>query len=165
MRSFPVFRAVPPAERVVILSCVGDAPSLRFTLSTPRPLPYLLSLHRRFVLLHDQQQGGKPTRQFAQWYGVDYTAVEVEQEGPVDLAELIETWDGCTYVEALGESPNVPGIGEVSQVQCAFGLGISIGWWVFYRCPVIFFRALVSFRCTTVECMDGQVLGPSLATH
>lgn len=61
-------------------------------------------------------QGGKPITQNAQWYGVDYTVAEVEEDEESDLAELIETWDGCTYVEALGESPNVPGIGEVSQV-------------------------------------------------
>lgn len=61
-------------------------------------------------------KGGKPTTQHAQWYGADYTAVEVVEDDPADITELIEAWDGCTYVEALGESPNVPGIGEVSQV-------------------------------------------------
>lgn len=33
-----------------------------------------------------------------------------------DVTEMIKGWDGCSYIEALGESPNVPGVGEVSQV-------------------------------------------------
>lgn len=66
---------------------------------------------------YPRQKGGKPTTQHAQWYGADYTAVEVEEDTSADVAELIEGWDGCTYVDALGESPNVPGIGEVSQVR------------------------------------------------
>ena len=68
------------------------------------------------ISLSRKQKGGKPTRQYAQWYGADYTAVEAEDTDPADTAELIEAWDGCTYVEALGEHPNVPGIGEVTQV-------------------------------------------------
>ena len=43
-----------------------------------------------------------------------------------DVAELIEGWDGCTYLEALGESPNVPGIGEVSQVTGALIYNVYI---------------------------------------
>lgn len=49
---------------------------------------------------------------------MDYTAEEEGEGDTEDVAELIEAWDGCTYVEALGESPNVPGLGEVSQVYC-----------------------------------------------
>ncbi|CAM9616448.1 unnamed protein product, partial [Laminaria digitata] len=59
--------------------------------------------------------GGNPTYQYAKWYGADYTVADVEETTEEDVTELIEAWDGCTYLEALGESPNVPGIGEVSQ--------------------------------------------------
>lgn len=58
--------------------------------------------------------------QYARWYGADYTLVrEDEEKGTedVDLDQLIEAWDGCTYVEALGELVDVPGIGEVTQVM------------------------------------------------
>lgn len=50
----------------------------------------------------------------------------METEGDVtdDVTELLEGWDGCTYIEALGDSPNVPGIGEVSQVS-RFGDHVS----------------------------------------
>lgn len=81
----------------------------------PPPFPCSLALFPPSISL-SSTKGGKPTKQYAQWYGADYTAVEVEDNDPADVAELIEAWDGCTYVEALGEHPNVPGIGEVTQV-------------------------------------------------
>ncbi|CBN77937.1 Probable 3\',5\'-cyclic phosphodiesterase pde-4 [Ectocarpus siliculosus] len=71
--------------------------------------------------------GGKPITQNAQWYGVDYTVAEAEEDEESDLTELIETWDGCAYVEALGESPNVPGIGEVSQVETTTDMSQALG--------------------------------------
>lgn len=80
-----------------------------------RALSYMATLSPLSVSL-SSRKGGKPTKQLAQWYGADYTAVVVEENDPADTAELIEAWDGCTYMEAIGESPNVPGIGEVSQV-------------------------------------------------
>lgn len=61
-------------------------------------------------------QGGNPTIQYARWYGADYTVAVGQKEDTGDVAALIEAWDGCTYVEALGDSPDVPGIGPVSQV-------------------------------------------------
>lgn len=62
-------------------------------------------------------QAGRPTYQYARWYGVDYTVGDKGgEDADEDLAALIEAWDGCTYVEALGDSPDVPGIGPVSQV-------------------------------------------------
>lgn len=57
--------------------------------------------------------------QYARWYGADYTLIgedEGKETEDVDVDQLIEAWDGCTYIEALGESLDVPGIGEVTQV-------------------------------------------------
>lgn len=73
------------------------------------------------------QKGGKPTHQFAKWYGVDYTVVQEAEDKIDDVTELIEAWDGCTYVDALGDSPNVPGIGVVSQVRPYFNVGSDGG--------------------------------------
>lgn len=87
----------PPCA--VLAPCVASAPSVE-------------NRHIR----KKKKQGGNPTQQYAKWYGADYTVAEAKEDATDDVTELMEAWDGCAYVEALGESPNVPGLGEVSQV-------------------------------------------------
>lgn len=50
-----------------------------------------------------------------------------EEEATDDVTVLIESWDGCTYIEALGETPDVPGLGAVSQASTVNTVGVCVG--------------------------------------
>jgi len=63
---------------------------------------------------------GWPTKQYAEWYGVDYTKLSpyVKKVEVTDPETLIREWDGCSHIsESIVPILDVPGLGVVSQVR------------------------------------------------